>query len=87
MNRKYVLEVTLPLLNFTFINYFSDADTEIFDWIRKSFNAKLMAGTFTTVDEWCLFLHLFENKITDTVCHWILDHSAERLHRTKREGY
>jgi hypothetical protein len=31
MKRKYVLEVTLPLLNFTFINYFADADTEIFD--------------------------------------------------------
>jgi hypothetical protein len=31
MKRKYVLEVTLPLLNFTFINYFADADTEIID--------------------------------------------------------
>jgi len=26
MKRKYVLEATLLLLNFTFINYFSDAD-------------------------------------------------------------
>jgi hypothetical protein len=51
MKRKYVLEVTLPLLNFIFINYFSDGDIEIFDWIRQSFNAKLIAGTLTTIDE------------------------------------
>ena len=31
MKRKYVLEATLLLLNLTFINYFSDADIEIFD--------------------------------------------------------
>lgn len=45
MKRKYVLETTLPLLNFTFINCFSDADIQIFDWIRQSFNAKLIWHT------------------------------------------
>ena len=51
MKRKYVFEITLLHLNFTFIHYFSDADIEIFDGIRKSFNAKLIAGTLTTIDE------------------------------------
>jgi len=51
MKRKYVLEATLLLLNFTFINYFSDGDIEILDRIRLSFSAKLIACTLTTIDE------------------------------------
>ena len=50
MKRKYVLEVTILLLNFTFINYFSHADIEIFDRLRQSLNVKVIADTLTTID-------------------------------------
>jgi len=51
MKRKHVLEATLLPLDFTFMNYFSDVDIEVFDRIRLSFSAKLIACTLTTIDE------------------------------------
>jgi hypothetical protein len=48
---RYCILSHLPSLKFRFGNYFSGRDIENFDWVRNLFNAEVMDGTLTMIEE------------------------------------